>query len=201
MAVFFGWPSEPPIGVTTAIGTLSLIDLQLGDQSHRPRVRRVGLVLLAFAFGFGWAQTYTHWQDYSTGQIYIAASETWQPGATQSEPRVLDAVVDWSEPTPRGSRVDIVYTDYLGRPLGLRLYGSQGLAEALLPGCQAQLQVALEPLALSTAMTRAPRLGLAASAGAALCARCKASIARAKSDWRIIWRGFVCRWRRIIAAR
>jgi competence protein ComEC len=150
MAVFFGWPSEPPIGVTTAIGTLSLIVLQLGDQSHRPRVRRVGLVLLAFAFGFGWAQTYTHWQDYSTGQIYIAASETWQPGATQSEPRVLDAVVDWSEPTPRGSRVDIVYTDYLGRPLGLRLYGSQGLAETLLPGCQAQLQVALEPLALPT---------------------------------------------------
>jgi hypothetical protein len=39
MAVFFGWPSEPPIGVTTAIGTLSLIVLQL----YRPKIIRVRL--------------------------------------------------------------------------------------------------------------------------------------------------------------
>ncbi len=150
MAVFFGWPNEPPVAVSLALATLALIILQYGEQRVRPRVRRAGLVLLAFAFGFGWAQAFTHWHSASTGHIYIAPSEVWQPDAAPSEPRLIGGIVDWSEPTPRGSRVDLRYTDYLDRPLTLRLYGEQELAERLWPGCQVQLLVALEPLALPT---------------------------------------------------
>ena len=158
MAVFFGWPNEPPVWVSVAMGILTLMIWQFGEQSARPRVRRVGLVLLAFTFGFAWAQAFTHWQARSTGSIYIASSQTWSqaepgtPAARLGEPRLLDGVIDWSEPTPRGSRIDLLYSDYLGRALSLRLYGSQGLAATLLPGCQVQLQVALEPLALPTVM-------------------------------------------------
>ena len=46
MAVFFGWPNEPPVAVSLALATLALIILQYGEQRVRPRVRRAGLVLL-----------------------------------------------------------------------------------------------------------------------------------------------------------
>ncbi|MBT5518856.1 MAG: hypothetical protein HOK33_07950 [Rhodobiaceae bacterium] len=148
MAVFFGWPHEPPVAVSFALGTLALIVLQYGEQNLRPRVRRLGILFLAFGCGFAWAQAYTHWQQASTGQIYIAPNQT--PDAPYPAPRLLSGVIDWSEPTPRGSRVDLKYRDHLGKPLVLRLYGGQALASQLAPGCQVQMHVALEPLALPT---------------------------------------------------
>lgn len=152
MAVFFAVPVEPPIWVSLALWVAALAVLEFAGQRDAYRVMRLGLVLLVFALGFSWAQGRTHWRDAGTGSIYL-------PGPEQ--PVTVQGTVDWSEPTPRGSRVDLAMQDYLGRPFSVRLYGKRFHAEALRPGCTAELLVRLRPLPLPTVIDgHDPRLRL-----------------------------------------
>ena len=57
LAVFFAVPSEPPLWVPLALFLLAAAWLEFAGKRDAYRLMRVGLVLLVFAVGFGWAQS------------------------------------------------------------------------------------------------------------------------------------------------
>lgn len=139
MAVFFAAPFEWPIWVTLALAVLAAALLEYAGRRDYYGLMRIGLVVLVFAVGFGWAQGRTHWQQATTGSLYIPPDRA---------PTALRGVVDWSEPTPRGSKTVLRLTDYQNRPVSVQLYGKRFHAARLQPGCTASLSARLQPLPL-----------------------------------------------------
>lgn len=193
IAIFFAVPVEPPVWVTVALFVLAAAMLEFAGQRDWYRLMRVGFVLLVFASGFGWAQGRTHWQAVSTGSVYVPPLEA----ETQT---ALTGIIDWSEPTPRGSKMDLRITDYLGRDVTVQLYGKRRHAEALRPGCIVQVEARLRPLPLPIVIDgHDPRMRVWFDGQRAR--GFLKTITAANCDVPLGWQHRLARWRLDLAAR
>ncbi len=141
MAVFFGWPSEPPIWISLALVLVSCAVLYFARHRDMYRLTQFGMCLLMFSLGFAWAQAHTQWQAHMTGALYV-------PNGKQEV--TLSGVIVWVEPTERSSIIDLQLRDAHEKSVLVRLYGKLAATTYVKPGCVGTFQARLKPLSLPT---------------------------------------------------
>ena len=75
MAVFFALPGEPPVWLGAILLLLPLALLEYAEQRSLPSLRSLGLLLLAMAVGFAWAQARTQLQARQTGTLHMPQAD------------------------------------------------------------------------------------------------------------------------------